>query len=76
MTQKLIRQYVHQETDAQTVDLNSGLWQGENTDLDSRKGDGLAPPSPSLFIKYLTLQNLLHSTMQIFVLISISVLQL
>ena len=76
MTQNLVRQNVHQETDAQTVDLNPGLWQGENTELDSGKGGGLAPPIPGPFSKLLTLQKILHLTMHIFVVISICVSQL
>ena len=51
-------------TDAQAVNLNSGLLQGENTELDSGKGGGLEPPGPGPFSNHLTLQKILHSTMQ------------
>ena len=74
MTQILVRQNVHQETDAQTVDFNSGLWQGENSELDLGKGGGLVPTGP--FSKHLTLRKILHFTMHTFVVISICVLQL
>jgi len=46
------------------LDLNSGLLQGENTELDSGKGGGLEPPGPGPFSNHLTLRKILHSTMQ------------
>ena len=47
MTQNLGGQNVHQETDAQTVDLNSGLWQGKNTEMDSGKEVVWRHPAPA-----------------------------
>ena len=48
--------------DAQAVDLNSGLLQGKNTELDSGKGrwSHVTRHRPPQHSKHYTLQNLLH----------------
>ena len=61
-----------------TVDLNSGLWQGENTELDlgrdgltppglRTKGGGPMPPGIGTFSKQtFNLTKIMYSTMQIY----------
>ena len=56
MTQNLVWENVQQETDAQTINLNSGLWQGEIQYWIWGRG-GHMPHSIGLFSKQLILRK-------------------